>query len=127
MKSQIFTKKAHFALPIITACLAIGLTPSLAPAAANEDSLVCAKVKDSYAVEGYKAAFWPRSSLYGDMTWCQMKVKAVERCVPVETVLHSTTAPYDAERGPELHREYTCYPGSAAPTARGTPSWATRL
>jgi hypothetical protein len=94
------------------AILALGLaaassTPVLA--APEEDSLVCAKVKDSYAENAYVAAFWPRSETYGDMSWCSMKVRAVEHCVPAETILHNTSAPYEGYRGPELQAEYTCY------------------
>ncbi|MFN2375312.1 MAG: hypothetical protein ABR538_02170 [Candidatus Binatia bacterium] len=84
-------------------------SPARVLAAVEEDSLICAKVKDSYAVSGYTAAFWPRSEAYGAMTWCDMKVKAVEHCVPVETVLHDTTGPYEGYRGPTVRAEYTCY------------------
>lgn len=88
----------------LLACL-----PAGALAALEEDSLVCAKVKDSYAASAYTASFWPRSEAYGAMAWCDMKVKAVEHCVPVEAVLHDTSAPYEGYRGPALRAEYTCY------------------
>lgn len=80
-----------------------------AGAAANEDSLVCAAVKDSYAPNAYVASFAPRSEVYGEMTWCNMQVKAVEHCVPVEAVFYDTTAPNEEYRGPALQAEYTCY------------------
>lgn len=80
-----------------------------AAAAATEDSLVCAKVRDSYAANAYVASFWPRSEAYGEMTWCNMQVKAVEHCVPVEAVLYESTAPDEQYRGPALQAEYTCY------------------
>ena len=82
-------------------------TPAFA--APNEDSLVCSKVKDSYAQDAYVAAFWPRSEVYGEMTSCNMRVRAVEHCVPAETVLLETSAPYEGYRGPALQAEYTCY------------------
>lgn len=95
-----------FALLLVAAATASAAT---AGAAMNEDSLVCAKVKDSYAVAAYTAAFWPRSAAYGDMTWCNMKVQAIEHCVPAEAVLLDTTAPWEGYRGPELANEFTCY------------------
>lgn len=105
MNRQIITTAAAFVLAAATAAAA---TPA-ALAAPAEDSLVCSKVKDRYAAAAYRAAFWPRSEAYGAMSWCDMKVQAVEHCVPVEVVLHETSAPYDGYRGPELTTEYTCY------------------
>lgn len=95
------------ALLLAAATAAVAASTSLA--AAGEDSLVCSKVKDRYAAAAYRAAFWPRSEAYGSMAWCNMKVQAVEHCVPVEAVLHDTSAPYDGYRGPDLAAEYTCY------------------
>lgn len=89
--------------------LASTLALATGPARAAEDSLVCARVNDAYADAGYQAAFWPRSAAYGEMAWCDMEVKAVEHCVPVEPVLHETDAPFVGTMGPELTREYTCY------------------
>ena len=103
------TERGNFpALATLVFCLAATLATTAA-AAANEDSLVCAKVKDSYAAAVYTAAFWARSEAYGEMSWCDMQVKAVEHCVPIEPVLHDTTAPYEGFRGPEIQTEYTCY------------------
>jgi len=103
------TDRVHFlALGLLALCLA-GASATVAGAAPYEDSLVCAKVKDSYADNPYVAAFWPRSEVYGDMTWCNMKVKAVEHCVPAEMILIDTSAPYEGYRGPTLQAEYTCY------------------
>lgn len=98
--------------PALVGLFLLGLLasfPAAAAAALEEDSLVCARVKDSYAASAYTASFWPRSEAYGAMAWCDMKVKAVEHCVPVETVLHDTTAPYEGYRGPAVRAEYTCY------------------
>jgi len=77
--------------------------------AITEDSLLCAKVKDTYAANSYVASFAPQSDTYGDMTWCNMQVKAVEHCVPVQAVLYQTTAPDEGYTGPALQAEYTCY------------------
>lgn len=75
----------------------------------NEDSLVCARVKDPYAADHFRAALWPRSAEYGSMDWCEIQVKAVEHCVPAEAAVEDTNAPYEGFRGPELVAEYTCY------------------
>ena len=80
MKTQLFAAIRPFSLALVLPCLVSAMATPPATAAANEDSLVCAKVKDSYAREAYVAAFWPRSSEYGDMSWCNMKVQAVEHC-----------------------------------------------
>lgn len=106
--SHFLTPAGPTALGLVVAVLAALFVPA-AQAAAEEDSLVCAKVKDSYAASAYKAAFWPRSESRGEMTWCDMKVKAVEHCVPAEAVLHDTSAPYEGYRGPTVRAEYTCY------------------
>lgn len=98
-----FHAGALLAFCLVAACAAN------APAADGEDSLICAKVQDSYAENAYVAAFAPQSAAYGEMTWCNMKVRAVEHCVPAEVVLHKTTAPEDGYRGPALAAEYTCY------------------
>ncbi len=92
---------------LATSMVLLAGSPSVS--ATGEDSLVCSKVKDRYAQAAYRAAFWPRSADYGSMSWCDMKVRAVEHCVPVEAVLHETNAPYDGFRGPDLATEYTCY------------------
>ncbi|MBI5506973.1 MAG: hypothetical protein HY899_19470 [Deltaproteobacteria bacterium] len=89
-------------------CLA-AMCAADAIAATNEDSLICAAVKDSYAANAYVASFAPVSEIYGEMTWCNMQVKAVEHCVPVEAVFYDTTAPDEGYRGPALQAEYTCY------------------
>jgi len=94
---------------LLAVLLAVTATASTATAGINEDALICAKVKDSYAVAAYTAAFWPRSTAYGDMTWCNMKVQAVEHCVPAEAVLIDTSAPWGGHRGPEIANEFTCY------------------
>lgn len=87
----------------------VGASTTVTSAAPGEDSLVCAKVKDSYAAAAYTAAFWPNSEAYGAMTWCNMRVRAVEHCVPVNTEVHVTSAPYEDSEGPMLQTEYTCY------------------
>jgi|GEM_PF-2084950 len=94
---------AFFAVYLVAVCA------TAARAATNEDSMVCAKVTDSYAANAYVASFAPRSAIYGEMTWCNMQVRAVEHCVPVEAVLYDTTAPDEGYRGPALQAEYTCY------------------
>ena len=93
---------------LISAVFCLTVAPA-AIAATGEDSLICAKVKDSYAANAYTAAFWPRSQAYGDMSWCNLEVKAIEHCVPVQPILHETTAPYEGYVGPALQAEYTCY------------------
>lgn len=98
----------RIALSALFFCAVASVTAT-ASAAYDEDSLVCARVKDSYAAASYTAAFWPRSVEYGSMSWCNMQVKAVEHCVPAEAVLYDTTAPYEGHRGPDLDTEYTCY------------------
>lgn len=95
--------------PIVAGLAVLALTASPAWAAQNEDSLICAKIKDDYNAQAYEAAFWLRSAEYGDMNWCDMKVKAVEHCVPVESVMQTTNAPYEGFRGDTLNTEYTCY------------------
>jgi hypothetical protein len=87
-------------------CLASAVA---AHAQVSADSLVCAKVTDAYAVQAYTAAFWPKSQDYGDMTWCEMEVKAVEQCVPVEAVVQDTTAPYEGFSSAPLASQFTCY------------------
>ena len=94
-------------LPILICAAALAAAP--AQAAPGEDSLVCARVKDPYADQNFQAAMWPRSALYGSMTWCELEVKAVEHCVPAAASVEDTNAPYDGFVGPELTTEYTCY------------------
>jgi hypothetical protein len=111
MRTAIFFARDRRTL-LVSGIAAVGLVGAFATAslaAAGEDSLICAKVKDSYAAAAYTAAFWPRSEAYGDMTWCDLQVKAVEHCVPVDTEIHMTTAPYEDVQGPTVQTEYTCY------------------
>lgn len=111
MKTNPFHAPDHrrlLALGLVALGLA-GASTTAAFAAPGEDSLVCAKVKDSYADADYTAAFWPKSEAYGAMTWCNMQVRAVEHCVPVDTEVHVTSAPYEDAQGPTLQTEYTCY------------------
>lgn len=93
-------------LPVL---LSAAFTAAPALAAPGEDSLVCAKVRDPYAAQGFQAAMWPRSARYGSMTWCELEVKAVEHCVPAQATVEDTDAPYEGFYGPELTNEYTCY------------------
>jgi hypothetical protein len=100
--------------PVRTALLWTGLALLPIPAGQalavpNEDSLICSRITDSYAREHFQAAIWPRSAEYGSMHWCRLQVKAVEHCVPAETLVEDTNAPYEGFRGPELVTEYTCY------------------
>ena len=76
---------------------------------ATEDSLLCAKVKDSYRQMGYNTIFQPVSQVFGAMTYCTFRVKAVEHCVPVRAALEDTNAPDDPSCVGPQQGPVTCY------------------